>query len=238
VDTLKDSGSYFYRVKAKKDNLYSAYSNEVVYNLTEVLPTQGLVAYYPFNGNANDESGHGNNGTVNGATLTTDRFGKVNKAYSFDGSQYISVSDANNLDLTNNFTISVWINVNTFVYLGGIVSKYQSNAAYGYTLRLSKNSPYKKINFSEFEGVNFLSASFWYHIVGMVKNGAAMIYVNGSLDASGIPGTLQANSDPLRIGEDFQANARYFKGKIDDIRIYNRALTDQEIQVLYHEGGW
>ena len=45
----------------------------------------GLVAYYPFNGNANDESGNGNNGTVNGATLTTDRFGNTNKAYSFNG---------------------------------------------------------------------------------------------------------------------------------------------------------
>jgi hypothetical protein len=45
----------------------------------------GLVAHYPFNGNANDESGNGNNGTVNGATLTTDRFGNMNKAYSFDG---------------------------------------------------------------------------------------------------------------------------------------------------------
>ena len=45
----------------------------------------GLVAHYPFNGNANDESGNGNDGTVNGATLTTDRFGNANKAYSFDG---------------------------------------------------------------------------------------------------------------------------------------------------------
>ena len=50
----------------------------------------GLVAYYPFNGNANDESGNGNDGTVNGATLTTDRFGNTDQAYSFDGNDYIS----------------------------------------------------------------------------------------------------------------------------------------------------
>ena len=49
------------------------------------VPTNGLVGWWPFNGNANDESGNGNNGTVNGATLTTDRFGNANKAYSFDG---------------------------------------------------------------------------------------------------------------------------------------------------------
>jgi hypothetical protein len=57
------------------------------------VPTNGLVAYYPFNGNANDASGNGNNGVVNGATLTTDRFGDVGKAYSFDGnSNYYNVS--------------------------------------------------------------------------------------------------------------------------------------------------
>ncbi len=49
------------------------------------VPTNGLVGWWPFNGNANDESGNGNNGNVNGATLTTDRFGVANKAYSFDG---------------------------------------------------------------------------------------------------------------------------------------------------------
>ena len=56
-----------------------------------VIPTDDLVAYYPFNGNANDESGNGNNGTIFRATLTTDRFGNANRAYSFDGSSFISV---------------------------------------------------------------------------------------------------------------------------------------------------
>ena len=49
------------------------------------VPTNGLVGWWPFNGNANDLSGNGNNGTVNGSTLTSDRFGMINKAYSFDG---------------------------------------------------------------------------------------------------------------------------------------------------------
>ena len=54
-------------------------------DLPSYVPTDGLVAYYPFNGNANDESGNGNHGTVNGATLTTDRDGNENSSYSFDG---------------------------------------------------------------------------------------------------------------------------------------------------------
>ena len=60
------------------------------------VPTNGLVAYYPFNGNANDASGNGNNGTVNGATLTTDRFGDVGKAYSFNDSSRIKIQYNNN----------------------------------------------------------------------------------------------------------------------------------------------
>ncbi len=72
-------------------------------------PTNGLVAYYPFIGNANDASGNGNNGTVNGATLTTDRFGSANKAYNFDGSSsYVQVADNPMLDLTGDFSLSLW----------------------------------------------------------------------------------------------------------------------------------
>src|SRR5260370_6049481 len=74
--------------------------------------TNGLVAYYPFNGNANDASGNGNQGTVSCATLATDRFGNANSAYYFagDGSD-ISVSDSSTLDITNALTLSAWIKI-------------------------------------------------------------------------------------------------------------------------------
>ena len=72
------------------------------------VPTNGLVGYWPFNGNANDESGNGNNGTVNGATLTTDRFGNVGEAYSFDGiSNYIQTNYSGILG-TADRTVSFW----------------------------------------------------------------------------------------------------------------------------------
>ncbi len=73
------------------------------------VPTSGLVGWWPFNGNANDESGNGNNGTVNGATLTTDRFGVANKAYSFDGTNSNIVIADNTLLRPTNITISVWV---------------------------------------------------------------------------------------------------------------------------------
>ena len=73
------------------------------------IPTDGLVAYFPFNGNANDASANGNDGTVYGATLTNDRYSVTNSAYFFDGiSSYILVSNSPSLSLTN-ITISLWV---------------------------------------------------------------------------------------------------------------------------------
>jgi hypothetical protein len=75
--------------------------------------SNGLVAYYPFNGNANDESGNGNHGTVNGATLTSDRFGVSNKAYLFNGASKISIPHSNSLNVGNEMTIVIWYNRGT-----------------------------------------------------------------------------------------------------------------------------
>jgi hypothetical protein len=72
------------------------------------VPTNGMVGWWPFNGNANDESGNGNNGTVNGATLTTDRFGNANQAYSFDGvDDYIKIQNSPNF-LNQEYSVSIW----------------------------------------------------------------------------------------------------------------------------------
>jgi len=76
------------------------------------VPTNGLVGWWPFNGNANDESGNGNHGTVNGATLTSDIDGNANSAYSFDGiSNYISTSNIPTFSNSNQITFSLWVKV-------------------------------------------------------------------------------------------------------------------------------
>jgi hypothetical protein len=84
-------------------------------NLPSYVPANGLVGWWPFNGNANDESGNNNNGTVNGATLTADRFGNAGSAYGFDGvDDIISYSNSFAFNSTNNGTISIWVNVAEF----------------------------------------------------------------------------------------------------------------------------
>ena len=103
----------------------------VMAQVPSYVPTNGLVGYWPFNGNANDASGNGNNGTVNGATLTTDRFGVVNKAYNFDGiNDFI---DLQNLTSNLNFSYSLWFNaseIKEYLLAGGnliggkIISKF------------------------------------------------------------------------------------------------------------------
>ena len=78
--------------------------------LPSYVPSNGLVGYWPFNGNANDESGNGNNGTVSGATLTNDRNGIANKAYSFNGiSDYITISSNALINITGSYSVSFWI---------------------------------------------------------------------------------------------------------------------------------
>ena len=69
---------------------------------------ENLVAYYPFNGNANDESGNGNHGTVNGAALAKDRFGATGEAYNFDGESYIKTSSGKGFPTNGDFTVSLW----------------------------------------------------------------------------------------------------------------------------------
>ena len=91
------------------------------------IVSDGSVACYSFNGNANDESGNGNNGTVNGATLTTDRFGNSDSAYDFDGiDDSISVNNAETLNLTNEVTLSAWISVTNNSSWATIISKGQT----------------------------------------------------------------------------------------------------------------
>ena len=89
--------------------LFALFSLSTFAQIPTYVPANGLVGWWPFNGNANDESGNGNNGTVNVATLTSDRFGVVNKAYSFDGLSNEILIPNQLLNLGVDFTISCWM---------------------------------------------------------------------------------------------------------------------------------
>jgi len=215
------------------------------------VPQNGLVGWWPFNGNANDESGNGNNGTVNGATLTTDRFGNVNQAYGFDGnSQNIEVSNSSSLN-PNELTISVWIYPLTNDIC--IIAKNDPSNAFSKSFRLvhqdfwqsqhGLSTRYGTGDCSQNENglygnVGSVPNGVWSHVVSTISLfGIVKHYVNGMLyevfQSSPIV-TCNSMQSSMRIGGLYwSGEANWFNGKIDDIGIWNRALTDCEIQDLY-----
>ncbi len=207
----------------------------------------GLVAYYPFNGNANDESGNGYDGTNNNATLSTDRFGNTDAAYTFDGTagnNFIEVSDNNALDLgSEDFTLHAWVSSSNSTDLQRIISKGSYIGSDGYMIRTSASGQIVvEINGTLLLTSNTSVTDGSWHMVTVTidRDGDVSIYIDGSLDISTTTNTTSldpSNTTPLRIGT-HNVNQEPFYGEIDDVRIYNRVLTEPEIQDLYTEGGW
>ena len=212
------------------------------------VPTNGLVGYWPFNGNANDESGNGNNGTVNGATLTTDRFGNANSAYSFNGtSNYIQVAHNSIFDFEtpNSITISSWIK--TSMTTGAVIVQKQSGVGAtqnGVSCGILDTNGYlhgvsKKTNGTQ-SLISHPASGFnnnnWHHFVYTFSAGVAKIYLDGALlNSQTNTGSTIANSTTnLIFGYGLPLNNFYYNGKLDDIGIWNRALSQAEITAMYN----
>jgi hypothetical protein len=210
------------------------------------VPTDGLVGWWPFNGNANDESGNGNDGVVNGATLTEDRFGNAEKAYSFDGiSNVINVPSNTSLEISDSITICSWVyrNESTFLPQGIFGPATYLPTSPGYFLRVVDN----KLNLSVSQPYTggfsntLIQPNEWVYLVGTYNNNSVKTYVNGVLDNEVVlgPNNLDAwsSANPLTIGQEIDYASPWslhaWNGMLDDIAIYNRALTEQEIQNLY-----
>lgn len=217
------------------------------------VDTTGLVAWYPFSGNAGDSSGHNNNGTVYGATLITDRYGRSEKAYSFDGSNdYILVPDNNSLDLTTAMTISAWVKpaVTPQEYIAALVCKGYGGGGEVYCLDFDgAGDNLRLVAWNGVAYVRYLTdwltagkVNIWTHLA-VVYNGAGSslkFYENDSLIYStSYLSSLATNSHELSIGSmKLNSGTGYtqnYNGAIDDIRIYNRALADSEIAELFSE---
>jgi hypothetical protein len=211
------------------------------------VPTNGLIAWYPFNGNAIDESGNGNNGTVNGATLTMDRFGNTNSAYNFDGiTNYIDLGQQNQLLATQPFTISAWANIptsstntsNSFLYRGDWAEMNQFGFNFAgipakttYIMRVAGSQQTCSGNTTINDGI--------WHLVTWTHDGSGLIkiYVDNQLETSATI-TNQTNlSFNLILGRLGDTSSHTYTGLADDIGIWNRALTQQEITDLYNGSG-
>jgi hypothetical protein len=225
-----------------------------LYDLERPDLEDGLVAYYPFNGNANDASGNGNDGTVNGATLTTDRNGVAGSAYGFDGNDYVAIPDSSLLEYEagSSLSISAWIKVSDIASRGAIYSNYRcvSESVYfeftpdGRTITLETRDSDGVIIDLE-EALNDSSLDQWVHLTG-VRNyllESISFYLNGALVATDVDTRTGGFSRPGSTGQHWigamgkcsnpLAPQYHFNGKIDDVRIYNRALSSSEVAELY-----
>ena len=204
---------------------------------------EGLVAYYPFNGNANDESGNGNNGTVHGAALTADRSANANSAYYFDGvNDYIEVADSPSLKTTPDFSISLWFNNISNNERGRLLTKGPDLDRDYHIFWETWNNPPGTIcanicapsSVPDVAWSRVLSLNNWYHLTFVViGRNQIKLFINGALESSiNITSVPADTSQPLLIGA-YPGPRQVFNGIIDDIRIYNRALSENEINELF-----
>lgn len=222
-----------------------AFSLNVFGQVPSYVQSNGLVGWWNFNGNANDASINNNHGTNNGATLVMDRFGTSNSAFEFYGAEWIEIQDSPSLKFqaTKEFTISLWFNHP--IDAGCLVSKKEA---------LGSNNPGFRIHQFDFywQPVNMLltevasdqftvHSSFmndivpfdgnWHHYVYTLINDTAISYLdNQIIDSTYGVTNVGDNTAPLLFGN---LSTSFYKGKLDDIGIWNKALTPCEIEELY-----
>ena len=200
--------------------------------------SDGLVAHYKFDGNADDSSGNGNNGTVHGATLTSDRFGNANGAYAFQDSKYISVRNSPSLQgVGDRVSIAAWIKPTSWdgdwmiLLCKGSGSSGSRNIGFAFHSRNYMEAARAGLSVTISKS---LRLGEWQHVAYSSDGATIKVYINGEC-----VGTRQcqcgaiANSDDLQIGCDPFGGIEYFHGSMDDLRIYSRALSADEVKLLY-----
>ncbi len=212
--------------------------------LSQSQVTSGLVANYSFNnGNANDEAGT-NNGIVNGATLTADRFGNANKAYSFDGNDYIDCGNGTSIqNLTTAYSISAWFQRSTIANQYEVITAKWNNTTLSEHFFLATNGTHVAWA-SAGPGNNGTSdpstfnVSDWVHVVfTWASNGVHQVYFNSTLTTnSALSSHTVSVSTPVNFLIGAQSPSyRLFHGVIDDVKIYDRVLTGAEVTTLFNE---
>jgi len=194
--------------------------------------TNGLVAYYPFHGNALDASGNGFNPNANTATLCADRFGIPNQAYFFNGTQSYIQFNAPILTQVSNWTLTAWVQPADLNPVAAIVDMGDGYDGYGMYIQ---NGQF----FGLLGGINgygsgsdFPTNNQWYNIVMVNNAGITTFYLNNVLAANSISQTPLTPTGAFTIGA--LVGQWYFHGAIDEVRVYNRPLSPNEISELFN----
>lgn len=237
-------------------------------------PLSGPAAWWPFNGNADDASGNGHDGTLHGPRPTIDRFGRLDSAYSFDGiDDYIEIpgSSGLNLDVGTGITFSFWVQVCSpfgpgvlMEHAGGIAGpagdsgwsvgivpfgdRTSSPAFLWQTTTQGRPNP-GRYTYDRTPLKPSLDDRKWHHLAIVLQPTSIKFYVDGKMEASmsvdSVDYCCYTPASPLRIGAGGWDNQpapldmmKHFQGALDDIRVYDRGLSDTEVRSLYQESGW
>ena len=200
----------------------------------------GLVAAYSFNGGSGatlaDSSGRGNAGTISGPSWTT--AGKNGGALTFDGvNDLVTVADSASLDLTTGMTLEAWVRPTANTSWRTVVTKEQpNNLVYGLFANSDAAHPSGIVSIGSrsvqdiARGSAALPASAWTHLATTYDGSQLRLFVNGSqVGARAVTGAMPNSTKPLQIGGN-KVWPEWFKGQIDDVRVYNRALSATELQ--------
>ena len=203
--------------------------------------TKGLVAWWKLDEasgrQAADSSGHGYHGTLVGEPQWRPKGGVVGGALELSGDgQYVAVAEKTAFDLNDRMTVAAWIKVNKFD------RKYQTIVAKGDTSwRIARDKDRDCVQFAFntipneqlIKGTIPVNDGKWHHVAGVYDGKKMYLYVDGRLDGSAATtANIPTSTDPVYIGENSQAKGRFWNGLIDDVRIYDRALTAEEIATL------
>ncbi len=235
--------------------LLTLFLTSTVYcQIPSYLPEYGLVGWWPFNGNANDESGNNNNGLVNGASLTEDRFGMQNASYLFNENSIV-IPNCSFFDFQN-MSFSLWVKTisnNTQSIIKKCNFETAENEIFGLGTYNSYESNENNLTFAtKFDdgdctpglGWNWIESNInifdgqYHHIVCAIDGNNVKMYVDGIMISEIFGNNSQISScfgGDIQIGRDWSQHNHYFDGCIDDIGIWNRALTESEVSKLYYD---
>jgi hypothetical protein len=196
------------------------------------------VAYYPFNGNANDASGFANNPVLDSGSPTNDQFNTPQSAYRFNGTQQVHYATQSQIESTSNLTVSCWLRTtNTFAgQFHGLVCKgTPTNPWLGYQVGVSGDHVQVETDLAIFSGVRPINDGLWHLVVAVFnkQSGILEIYVDGTIDAThSTPSSNLSTPFQLHVGVE-REGVNFFIGSIDEVRIYNRALSSNEVAQLH-----